>query len=163
MNAVIDVHKLSKCSRPVLRPFFRGAPRYFRALFPLFFLFFSLAGWFSFMPGWLAFALPLFFPLGWGACSMAPLGNPTKGARPCRSARARATPATAAQARQRASKQHAGWVSQVWAVQRGPVPRWTPPSPHTHTHAHSLPASMFIRIRTTTPTPAHKQRVIGRR
>ena len=47
MNAVIDVHKLSKCSRPVLRPFFRGAPRYFRAPFPLFFLFFSLAGWFS--------------------------------------------------------------------------------------------------------------------
>ena len=64
MNAVIDVHKLSKCSRPVLRPFFRGAPRYFRALFPLFFLFFFrwLAGLVLCLAGWLARS-HFFFPL----------------------------------------------------------------------------------------------------
>ena len=65
------------------------------------------------------------------------LGNPTKGACPCRSARTRATPAAAAPARQRASKRHAGWLSRVWAVLRGTVRRGTQPRPHTHTHAHS--------------------------
>ena len=55
VNAVIDVHaKLSRscCSRPVLRPFFRGAPRYFRALFPLFFRCLGLGGPIPLPPCW---------------------------------------------------------------------------------------------------------------
>ena len=73
------------------------------------------------------------------------LGNPTKGACPCRSARTRATPAAAAPARQRASKRHAGWLSRVWAVPRGTVRRWTRPRPrpHTHTHTHT-PTSLYV-------------------
>ena len=69
------------------------------------------------------------------------LGNPTKGACPCRSARTRATPAAAAPARQRASKRHAGWLSRVWAVPRGTVRRRTQPTP-THAQGEGGPRAL---------------------
>ena len=86
------------------------------------------------------------------------LGNPTKGACPCRSARTRATPAAAAPARQRASKRHAGWLSRVWAVPRGTVRRWTQPRPHTHTHAHSYQPVCIINTYYLTYPPPHTRR-----
>ena len=83
-----------------------------------------------------------------------------KGACPCRSARARATPAAAAPARQRASKRRAGWLSRVWAVPRGSVRRWTQPTP-THTHTRTLlPACMYNKyVLPHLPTPTHETRV----
>ena len=88
------------------------------------------------------------------------LGNPTTGACPCRSARTRATPAAAAPARQRASKQHAGWLSRVWAVLRGTVRRGTQPRPHTHTHTRTLlPACMYNKyVLPHLPHPTHTRR-----
>ena len=92
------------------------------------------------------------------------LGNPTKGACPCRSARTRATPAAAAPARQRASKRHAGWLSRVWAVLRGTVRRGTQPRPHTHTHAHSYqPVCIINTYYLTYPTPHTRDARLGRR
>ena len=82
-----------------------------------------------------------------------------KGACPCRCARARATPAAAAPARQRASKRHAGWLSRVWAVPRGSVRRWTQPTPTpTHTHAHSYQPVCITNTHYLTYPPPHTRR-----
>ena len=87
-----------------------------------------------------------------------------KGACPCGCARARATPAAAAPARQRASKRHAGWLSRVWAVLRGTVRRGTQPRPHTHTHAHSYqPVCIINTYFLTYPTPHTRDARLGRR